>query len=89
MIFPKALLKCCFLCFVLGVTEAQDDRPFPGLGSYTSHLGTKAFPYTMKRGVPHIFLGRGSQNPERMRDSTSLGGQAFPTPGCRAPGSAS
>lgn len=29
-----------------GVTEAQDDKPFPGLGSSASHLGIKAFPYT-------------------------------------------
>lgn len=50
MIFPKALLKYWLLCFVLGVTEAQDDKPFPGLGIYASYLGIKAFPYTTSCG---------------------------------------
>lgn len=50
VILPKALLKCWLLCFALGVTEAQDDKSFPGLDSHASHLGIKAFPYTRPSG---------------------------------------
>jgi hypothetical protein len=29
-----------------GVTEAQDDKLFPGLDRHAHHLDVKAFPYT-------------------------------------------
>lgn len=63
MIFPKALLKCWLLCFIFGVTDAQDDKPFPASDRCASHLGIKAFPYSSsveKKGIPHFLLGRGS-----------------------------
>ena len=69
VILPKALLKYWLLCYVLGVTEAQDDKPFPGLDRHASHLGIKAFAYTRPCGN-----GGGPSLPSRQGLSGALTG---------------
>lgn len=72
-----------FLCYVLGVTEAQDDKPSPGLDRHASHWAIKAFPYTRPCRKAASLSGALSGWEHLLR------GQASPVPGCRAPGPAS